>query len=149
MSWTKWPCLPLTTPTQILLEELLAFPNLHCHSKKISSFHQFTEIHSIFESHDQTSHAYFWLCPSKKNWSTFNLCEFVSTCKKSSHFIDLFWRYGLLKILQSNWLRISWPSSKEKNFSKENFFPKYMQENSKFSLQNNFSKIYWPNFSIN
>ena len=30
-------------------------------------------------------------------WSTFNLCEFVSTCKKSGYFIDLFWRYGWLK----------------------------------------------------
>ena len=30
-------------------------------------------------------------------WSTFNLCEFVSKCKKSGYFIDLFWRYGWLK----------------------------------------------------
>ena len=29
--------------------------------------------------------------------STFNFCEFVSTCKKSGYFIDLFWRYGWLK----------------------------------------------------
>ena len=33
----------------------------------------------------------------KKIWSTFNLSEFVSTCKKSGYFIDLFWRYGWLK----------------------------------------------------
>ena len=26
-----------------------------------------------------------------------SLCEFVSTCKKLSYFIDLFWRYGWLK----------------------------------------------------
>ena len=33
----------------------------------------------------------------KKFWSTFNLCEFVSTSKKSGYFIDLFWSYGWLK----------------------------------------------------
>ena len=35
--------------------------------------------------------------PPKTFWSTFNLCEFVSTCKKSGYFINLFWRYGWLK----------------------------------------------------
>ena len=34
---------------------------------------------------------------SKIFWSTFNLCEFVSTSKKSGYFIDLLWRYGWLK----------------------------------------------------
>ena len=34
-------------------------------------------------------------------WSTFNLCEFISTCKKHGYFKDLFWKYGWLKILQS------------------------------------------------
>ena len=33
----------------------------------------------------------------KTFWSTFNLREFVSTCKKSGYFINLFWRYGWLK----------------------------------------------------
>ena len=36
-------------------------------------------------------------------WTTFNLCEFVSTCKKSGYFIDLFGRYGWLK-KSCNWL---------------------------------------------
>ena len=35
-------------------------------------------------------------CP-QSFWSTFNLCEFVSTCQNSGYFIDLFWRYGWLK----------------------------------------------------
>ena len=33
----------------------------------------------------------------KTFWSTFNLCKFVLTCKKSGYSIDLFWRYGRLK----------------------------------------------------
>ena len=33
----------------------------------------------------------------KKLSSTFNICEFVSTCKKSSYYINLFRRYGWLK----------------------------------------------------
>ena len=32
-------------------------------------------------------------------WSTFNLCELVSTYKKPGYFIDLFWRYGWLNNL--------------------------------------------------
>ena len=30
-------------------------------------------------------------------WSTFDLHEFVSTCKKSGYFINLFWRHGSLE----------------------------------------------------
>ena len=30
-------------------------------------------------------------------WSTFNSCEFVSTCKKSGYFMDFIWRCGWLK----------------------------------------------------
>ena len=29
--------------------------------------------------------------------STFNLCELLSTCKKSGYFVELFWRYNWLK----------------------------------------------------
>ena len=66
--------------------------------QKISSFHQFIlQIQPILESHDQTGHTHFWPYPSKNLWSGFNLCEFVSTCKKSGYFIDLFWRYDWLK----------------------------------------------------
>ena len=51
--------------------------------QKISSFHQFIlEIQPILESRDQTGHTRFWPHQSKKFWSPFNLCEFVSTCKK-------------------------------------------------------------------
>ena len=38
---------------------------------------------SIFESHDQTGHTHFWPFKPKKNWSAFNFCESVLTCKKS------------------------------------------------------------------
>ena len=52
--------------------------------QKISSFHQFIfEIQPILESCDQTGHTH-----PKNFWSTFNLYEFVSTCKKSGYFID-------------------------------------------------------------
>ena len=50
-------------------------------------------------------------------WSNFNLCVFVSTCKKIGYFIDLFWRYGWLKIVQSHWLRTFWPISQDLEFS--------------------------------
>ena len=30
-------------------------------------------------------------------WSTLNLCEFVSKCKKSGYLINLSWRYGWLE----------------------------------------------------
>ena len=49
--------------------------------QKISSFHLFIlEIQPIFESCDQTGHA-----NPKIFWSTFNLCEIVSKCKKSRY----------------------------------------------------------------
>ena len=46
---------------------------------------------------DQTGHTHFWPCPPKNFWLTFNLHKFVSTCKKSGYFIDLFGRYDWLK----------------------------------------------------
>ena len=53
--------------------------------QKISSFFQFIlEIRSIFESCDQTGHTHFWPSPPRKIRSTFNICEFVSKCKKSA-----------------------------------------------------------------
>ena len=53
--------------------------------QKISSFHLFIlEIQPIFESCDQTGHA-----NPKIFWSTFNLCEFVSTCKKSRYWFAM------------------------------------------------------------
>ena len=79
-------------------------------------------------------------------WSTLILCELVSTCKKSGHFIDLLWRYGWLKN----------PAFWNKHFPiyGTNIFPnmEFLQEHSrqyKFSLQNKFSKNQWPNLSIN
>ena len=50
-------------------------------------------------------------------WSTFNLCEFVSKCKKSGYFIDLFRRYGWLKntaiwLAENIFADISWDLSR-------------------------------------
>ena len=39
----------------------------------------------------------FYNAHLKLFWPIFNICEFVSTCKKSGYFTDLFWRYGWLK----------------------------------------------------
>ena len=79
----------------------LGFPPI---CKKNSSFDLFIfEIQSILESCDQTGHTPFWPCSPKnfdhdqKSWSSFNVCKFASTCKKSGYFIDFFWRYGWLK----------------------------------------------------
>ena len=36
---------------------------------------------------------------------------------KNQAYVDLFWWYGWLKILQSDWLRTFWPKSQEQNFS--------------------------------
>ena len=86
--------------------------------QKISSFHQFIlEIQPILESCDQTGHIHSAHAHPKSFWSTFNLCELVSTWKKLGYFIDLFWRYSWLKILQSDWLRTFWPISQEPEFS--------------------------------
>ena len=81
--------------------------------QKISPFHQYIlEKQPILESYDQTGHAH-----RKNFWLTFNLCVFVSTCRKLGYFVDLFWRYGWLKILQSHWLRTFLPISQELEFS--------------------------------
>ena len=83
VSWTKWshPCLArspknhwnnfLLSWIYITMQKILFIPSIN--------------------SWD-TSH-------QSKNffWSTFNLCELVSTCKNAGYFTDLFWRYGRLK----------------------------------------------------
>ena len=86
-----WPCPPKNHWNNFLLSWICPT------TKKISSFQQFIlEIQPILESRDQTGHIHFWPCQSE-NVLTFNLCEFVSTGKKSGYFIDLFWRYAWLK----------------------------------------------------
>ena len=77
------------------LNQLSAFLHLYLHVK-IRLFHLFSfEIQSssmtwlVTPIFDHAHPKYFW--------STFNLCKFVSTCKESGYFIDLFWRCGWLK----------------------------------------------------
>ena len=59
---------------------------------------------------------------TKMFWETFNLRGFVSACKESGYFIDLFWRYGWLKnpkiLLAKNILTYL----RNKNFLKYCFF---------------------------
>ena len=56
----------------------------------------------------------------KHFWSTFNLCELVSACKKSGYFIDLFWRYGWLKKFCN---LIGWEHFRP--YLRDKTFPKY------------------------
>ena len=76
----------------------LAFPNLHQHVK-----YQFIPLtHSLGYSQFQSpvtrlTMPIFDHVHPKNFGSTFDLCELVSTCKKSGDFIDLFRRYGWLK----------------------------------------------------
>ena len=98
--------------------------------QKISLFHLFIpQIQSILESHRHTSHTHFWAYSKtpifdhgkpKHFQSTFNFCEFVSTCKKWGCFLDWFWTNNWLKNL-TNWLAESILAYT----SGTRFFPKY------------------------
>ena len=107
-----WPC-PLKNHWNSF------YHSWHCTSMpKITSFHQFIlEIQSTLDSCDQASHTHLWPCTPSFFWSPLNLCEFVSTCKKSGYLIDWFWRYGWLKNL-AVWLtdKILAHISETKNF---------------------------------
>ena len=88
--------------------------------QKISQFHQFfLEIQPILESRDQIGHTLIFDQGKPKTFqSTFNFCEFVSTCK--NEVVSSIYSAEMLhlKILQSEWLRAFWP------ISQENIFPK-------------------------
>ena len=90
-----WPGPPKNHWNNFLLSWICTtMHKIHSH---IRSFHQFIlEIQPILESECTpiSDHIH-----PKIFWSTFNLCKFVSTCKKPGYFIDLFWRYGWLKNL--------------------------------------------------
>ena len=82
----------------------------------------------------------------KNFWSSFNLCEFVSTCIKSGYSIDLFWRYALFKN-PANWFTENILAC----ILGTKIYPNmgFMQEHSKqyrFLLYNKFSKNQWPIF---
>ena len=85
--------------------------------------------------------------PTQK--SPFNLCEFVSTYKKSGYFILLFLKYRWLKNLPF-WLTENILT----HITETKIFPnlEFVQEHSKeykFSLSNKFSEYYWPNHPKN
>ena len=66
--------------------------------EKICLLHLYNlEIQSILESVTRLATPIFDHTHPKIFWSTCNLYEFVSTCKKSGYFIYFFWRYGWLR----------------------------------------------------
>ena len=107
----------LTTPTQKSLNQLLAFLNLQQHAKNrfIPSIHSWDTV-NFRALRPDWPHPFLSMPTQELFSSTFNLCEFFSSCKKSGYFGDFFWRYGWLKILQSDCLRTYWPISQERKF---------------------------------
>ena len=107
--------------------------------KKISSIHLFIlKINPILESVTRLVTIIFDYVHPKMFWSTVDLHELVSTCKKSGHFINLFWRHGSLEnpaiLLFDNILA---------HISRKEFFAKYgiwpeTVNNNKSSLQSKF-----------
>ena len=97
VSCTKWPCLFLTTATQKSLKTF-NFPEFHQHAKNqfISSIHSW-DTFNFWVMWPDWSHPLLITLTPQIFWSTFNLCEFVSTCKKSGYLIDVLWSYGWLK----------------------------------------------------
>ena len=74
-------------------------------------------------------------------WPSFNLCEFMSTCKKSGYSIDLFWRYVWLKT-HAIWLaeNILANISGTKNFPNIGFVLSILN-NTNFHYRTNSAKI--------
>ena len=127
-----------------IIEITFSFPESPLASKKsvhsIISFLRYSQIYShVPRLATPISYLSYHTHP-KISWSTLNLFEFVLTWKKSGYFIDLFWRYGLLKN-PAIWL----VENILAYVSGTKFFPNmgFVQEHSKqykFSLQNKFSK---------
>ena len=66
--------------------------------KKISSFDLFIfDLQSVLKSRDHSGCTHFWSCRPNFFWSTFDVCEFVSTWKNSSYFNNFFRIYGCLE----------------------------------------------------
>ena len=107
-----------SNPQQLSLQTKWLWVRVSLQSlKKISSFHLFIlKINPILESVTRLVTIIFDYVHPKMFWSTVDLHELVSTCKKSGHFINLFWRHGSLENLQSYCLTTFWPIFQEKNF---------------------------------
>ena len=90
------------------------------------------EIQSILECHDQINHTHSGQAHPQIFWSTFNLCQFVSTCEKSGSCTDLFSRYGWLKN-PAIWLA--------ENISQEQNFSQSTAKNKSFKLSTNSVKL--------
>ena len=90
------------------------------------------EIQSILECHDHINHTHSGQAHRQIFWSTFNLCQFVSTCEKSGSCTDLFSRYGWLKN-PAIWLA--------ENISQEQIFSQSTANNKSFKHSTNSVKL--------
>ena len=85
--------------------------------QKISSFHPFIldwDTVNFRVQWPDWPHPFLTILNQKIFDQFFNLCEFVSTCKKPGYFIDLFWKYDWLNLI--GWENFG-PYLKNKKFS--------------------------------
>ena len=130
----------LTKPTQVPLNQLLAF--LNCTSKQKSLFNP--SIHS-WDKSNQTGHTHFSACPHKKFFD--QLLIYVNLYQNAKNqAINFFWRYGWLKY-DKIWLaeNILGHISETKIFPNMGFVQKHIKYY-KISLWKNLVKINYQIF---
>ena len=93
-----WPHPSLIMPTPKILNHLLICVNLCQHPKNqlIPSVHSWDTVNFKVLRPDWP-HLFLTMPDQKDFRSTFNFCEFVSTCKILGCFIHLYWRNGWFK----------------------------------------------------
>ena len=103
-----WPHPSLIMPTPKILNHLLICVNLCQHPKNqlIPSVHSWVNFRVL---RPDWPHLFLTMPHQKDFRSTFNFCEFVSTCKILGCFIHLYWRNGWFKnpaiwLAESIWL---------------------------------------------
>ena len=110
-----------------IIESTSSFPEFTSAWEKTTLFHLFIFDHAHLKNF-QSSLTCVKLHQHAKNWpkifqSTFNFCEFVSTCKKWGWFIDLHWRYAWFKNL-AIWMTESILGAWERGGGAKDIFPK-------------------------
>ena len=85
-----WPCSFFTMTTPIFVWNCTRM-------QKISSISSFLRYSKFYSSETRLATLIFDHAPPKTFQSTFNFCEFVSTYKKWSRFINLLWRNAWFK----------------------------------------------------
>ena len=92
----NWPLPFLTSSTQKLINQLLAFLNLYQHAKsQLIPFVCFWDTVIFIAHRPDCQHPFLTL--SKQKTFKQHFCEFVSTCKKRAYFIYLFRRNSWFK----------------------------------------------------